>query len=271
MSAASELKPRFNLMAAARGAGAARAGSGAGGDRHPVRLGGWMSRVALIAMVTPACFFAVMMILGFVTSGYDWMARYGGDLSLGPLGWIMITNFVTLGVVVLALALGLGRVIADCVSGWLATAGIGLVGVAFVTAGVCVTDRSSLISGAHTWHGTVHAVMAVVIFLIATPVAALAMARRLRGLRSLAVYCVIAAVGAPTLLVVTFVSGSILGLTDRAAIAFVLAWLTSLAVQLHRWALAIGEFRARQLRRARWLQDIAKASDVPDGSGSLAR
>jgi hypothetical membrane protein len=223
-----------------------------------------MSRVALIATVAPASFFAVMMTLGFVTSGDDWVARYGSDLSLGSLGWIMITNFVILGVVVLALALGLGRVIADCVSGWLATVGIALVGAAFVTAGTCVTDPAKLVSGAHTWHGMVHVFMAVVIFFIGIPVAALALARRLRGLRSLAVYCVIAAVGAPTLLVVTFVSGSFPGLTERAAIAFVLAWLTSLAVQLHRWALAISEFRARQLERACWLQGLAKATDVPD-------
>jgi hypothetical protein len=81
MSAASNLKARCNLMAAARGAGAVLAGSGAAGDRRPVRLGGSTSRVALIAMVAPASFFAAMMILGFVTSGYDWLARHGGDWS----------------------------------------------------------------------------------------------------------------------------------------------------------------------------------------------
>lgn len=45
------------------------------------------------------------------------MARHGSELSLGLLGWIMIANFVALGLVELAFAVALGRVIADRVSG----------------------------------------------------------------------------------------------------------------------------------------------------------
>ena len=86
-------------------------------EKRPARPGGWASRVALIAMVAPAGFFAVMMILGFVTPGYDWVARFGSELSLGSLGWIMSVNFVVLGVAELALAVALGSVIADGVSG----------------------------------------------------------------------------------------------------------------------------------------------------------
>ena len=37
------------------------------------------------------------MVLGFITPGYDWVARYGSELSLGLLGWIMIANFIVLG------------------------------------------------------------------------------------------------------------------------------------------------------------------------------
>jgi hypothetical membrane protein len=185
-------------------------------------------------MVAPAGFFAVMMVLGWITPGYDWVARYGSELSLGSLGWIMIANFVILGVVELALAVVLGRSIADRVSGWVATVAVGLIGAAFVTAGVCVTDPARLVSGAKTWHGAVHALMAVVIFFIATPIAGLAAARRLRHRRRFARYSALTAVLTPALLVVTFVSGSLLGLAERIVIAVVLAWLTSLAVQLHR-------------------------------------
>src|SRR5262249_33906234 len=119
-------------------------------------------------------------------------------------------------------------------SGWVATVAVGLIGAAFVTAGVCVTDPARLVSGTHTWHGMVHAFMAVVIFFIATPIAALATARGLRNRRRLARYSALPAVGTPALLVVTFVSGSLLGPAERIVIAVVLAWLTSLAVQLHR-------------------------------------
>jgi hypothetical membrane protein len=194
----------------------------------------WTSWVTLTAMAAPAGFFAVMMALGLVTPGYSWLARYGSELSLGPLGWIMIADFIALGVVELALAAALGRAIGDRVSGWIATAAVGLIGAAFVTAGVCVTDPARLVAGAHTWHGVVHALMAVVIFFIATPIAGLATARRLRHQRRFARYSALTAAATPALLVATFFSGSLLGLTERIVIAIVLAWLTSLAAQLRR-------------------------------------
>jgi hypothetical protein len=78
--------------------------------------------VALAGIVAPVGFFTVMTVLGQVTPDYDWVARYGSELSLGSLGWIMIVNFVALGLVELALAAALGRTIGNKISGWVATA-----------------------------------------------------------------------------------------------------------------------------------------------------
>jgi hypothetical protein len=79
----------------------------------------WTSRVALAGMVAPAGFFAVMMVLGLVTPGYDWVSRYGSELSIGPLGWIMIANFIALGVVELTLAAALAaRSVTGRPGGW---------------------------------------------------------------------------------------------------------------------------------------------------------
>jgi hypothetical membrane protein len=80
--------------------------------------------------------------------------------------------------------------------------------------------------------------MATIIFLIATPIAALAIARRLRRRRRFARYSVLTAVGTPALLVATFSSKSLLGLGERIVIAVVLTWLTSLALQLRHGDLA---------------------------------
>lgn len=197
----------------------------------------WTGRIALAGIVAPPTFFTIMMVLGLVTPGYDWVARYGSELSLGRLGWIMIANFVALGAVELALAAALGRTIGNRVSGWVATGAVGLIGAAFVVAGVCVTDPAKLVHGAHSWHGIVHAFMAVVIFFIATPIAALAMARRVRRQRRFAIYCGLTAVATPALLVATFASGNLLGLAERIVIAVVLTWLTILARELHRGTL----------------------------------
>ena len=124
-------------------------------------------------------------------------------------------------------------------TGWVVTVAVGLLGAAFVTAGVCVTDPARLVTSAHTWHGVVHALMAVVMFFIATPIAALAAARRFRRQRGFAAYCVLVAIGTPALLVATFVSGDLLGLAERILIAFALAWPTVLALRLRRGDLAI--------------------------------
>ncbi len=222
------------LPRSARARASERARSAAARGRPAGDSPRWAGVATGAAMAAPAVFFAVMMSLGLVTPGYDWVARYGSELSLGPLGWIMIANFVVLGAAELALAVALGCVAGDRLSGRVAAAAVGLLGAAFVTAGICVTDPARLISGAHTWHGLVHALMAVVIFFVATPAAALAAARRLGRWRGFAGYSLLTAVATPALLVVTFVSGSLVGLAERVVIAVVLAWLTALAVRLRR-------------------------------------
>jgi hypothetical membrane protein len=194
----------------------------------------------LAGIIVPSAFFTIMMVLGLVTPGYDWIARFGSELSLGRFGWVMIANFIVLGVVELALAAALARTIGDRPSGWVATGAVGLIGAAFVVAGVCVTDPATLVKGAATWHGMVHALMAVVIFFIGTPVAGAAMARRVHRHRRFAIYCAGSAVATPALLVATFVSGNLLGLAERIVIAFVLAWLTVLARELRRGSLTRG-------------------------------
>jgi hypothetical protein len=198
----------------------------------------WVQRIGQVATAAPTGFFAVMTLLGLVTPGYDALSRFGSELSLGPLGPVMIANFVALGLTVLALAVALGRAVGDRISGWVVTGGIAITGAAFVVAGVCVTDPARLVSGSDTLHGMIHAFMAVVIFFLATPTAALAMAVRCREQRAFRRYCLLVAVGTPALLVGTFVSGGLIGLTERIVIAYVLVWLTVLAVRVRRGDLA---------------------------------
>ena len=100
-----------------------------------------------------------------------------------------------------------------------------------------MTDPAKLVNGAHSWHGIVHAFTAVVIFFIATPIAGLATAWRVRRQRPFAIYCALTALATPALLVATFVSGNLLGLAERIVIAFVLTWLTILVHQLRRGTL----------------------------------
>jgi hypothetical protein len=84
--------------------------------------------VARVAAAAPLGFFAVMTVLGLITPGYDSLSRFGSEPGLGPLGPIMIANFIALGLVLLALAVALASTVADRVSGWVAAGGIRLTG-----------------------------------------------------------------------------------------------------------------------------------------------
>jgi hypothetical membrane protein len=197
-------------------------------------------------MIAPAGYFTVMTVLGLVTPHYSSLARYASELSIGRLGWIMIANFIVFGVAELALAVALAHTITDQASGRIGTAAVGVLGAAFVVLGIFVTDPAKLVVGAHTVHGTIHEAMAVVVFFIATPTAGLAMARRYRHHRRFARYCVLTAIATPVLLVVTFLSGGLLGLTERITIAVIMAWLTILAARLHTDSRSLGGPRATQ-------------------------
>jgi hypothetical membrane protein len=185
--------------------------------------------VAKLAIAAPPIFFAVMLVLGAVTPGYSALRQMGSALSLAPLGWVMIANFIALGLVEIAFGLSLFRTLGPAWSGRVGAAMVTLVGLAFLDAGVFVTDPPG---GPVTTHGVLHVLAAVVIFFIATPIGAAAISGRFRSDWRYALYSALTAVASPVLLVVTFLSGDLMGLVERVVIAVVLAWLAVLALRL---------------------------------------
>ena len=185
--------------------------------------------MAKLAIAAPPIFFTVMTVLGFVTPGYNTLARMGSELSLAPLGWVMIANFIALGLTEVAFGVSLFRVIGASWSGRLGAAMVTLVGIAFVDAGVFITDPAG---GPVTTHGVLHVLAAVTIFFIATPIGAAAIAWRFRSIPRYAIYSALTAIASPLLLVATFLSGDLMGLVERVVIAVALAWLTALALRV---------------------------------------
>lgn len=190
--------------------------------------------LARTAIGAPGAFFAIMLVLGAVSPGYDAISRMGSELSLGPLGGIMIANFLGLGLVEVAFGAMLWRSVGPAFSGRLGAAMVMLVGVAFVDAGVFLTDRAG---APVTTHGVLHVLAAVAIFFIAVPIGGLALAWRCRRWRGFAAYSALTAVATPLLLVATFTSGGIEGLMERVVIGVALAWLTTLAWRARRGGL----------------------------------
>lgn len=186
--------------------------------------------LARAAVAAPAVFFTIMLVLSAVTPGYDAISRMGSELSLGRLGWVMIANFIGLGLTEVAFSVALFRSVGPAFSGRLGAAMVALVGIAFLDAGVFATDPS----GAQvTTHGILHVLAAVVLFFFAFPIGGLAMAWRCRRQRGFAVYSALTAVTTPLLLVATFTSGDVLGLMERVLIGVDLTWLTVLARRTH--------------------------------------
>ncbi|GEM_PF-2543329 len=189
------------------------------------------------AIVVPPVFFAVILVLGAVTPGYDAISRFASDLSLGPLGGIMIANFIVLGLVEAAFGLVFWSVVGARRSGRLGAAVIFIIGLAFLDAGVFVTDPYGKLA---TVHGAFHFAAAVTLFFITVPIGGFALAWRYRAERAFAIYSALTGLATPCLFIATFLSGDKLGLMERIVIGVILAWLTILALRVLRFNQSVG-------------------------------
>jgi hypothetical protein len=111
-------------------------------------------------------FLAVWAIQAFTREGFDPTYHPISLLSLGDLGWIQIANFVVTGVLLVAGAVGLRRVLRPGRGGTWGPILIGLNGIGLIMAGVFVTDAGAGFppgapAGAPeriSWHGALHEV-----------------------------------------------------------------------------------------------------------------
>jgi Protein of unknown function (DUF998) len=201
-----------------------------------------LGRLALAAgLAGPVVFYVVLLVLGQVTPGYDAMSRFGSELSIGRLGWIMTANFVFLGLAEIAFAAGLHRVIGPARSGRLAATMVGVAGAAFLVLGIFVTDLQGKVM---TAHGAIHSGAALVLFFVAFPVAGLAFGKRFHRERGFARFSRMTAIAAPVLFIATFLSGDLLGLMQRILLGLVFIWLTMLAALACRLRRGAGQVRA---------------------------
>jgi hypothetical protein len=94
-------------------------------------------------MIAGPLFIIVSLILAFTREGFDGVRHPASLLALGEFGWVQIANFVFSGVLFIALAIGLRRVLTSGVgSRWLSIL-FGLVGVAMIIGGVLFPIRLS--------------------------------------------------------------------------------------------------------------------------------
>jgi hypothetical membrane protein len=182
----------------------------------------------LAGIAGPILWYSVMAVLSATTPGYNWIATYASDLSIGPTGWIMQAGFVACGVLEVVFAFGLLRAGAARAGAVLT----GTAGLGFVGAGLFVTDPHGTLV---TSHGALHVASAMVIF-VSVSVAAFLLRHRPGLGRWYTALAYLAAFATLPLFASTWMAGPVLGIVQRLMLAIDLGWLCWLAAGARRIA-----------------------------------
>jgi hypothetical protein len=155
---------------------------------------------ALLAcgVVAGPLFLVTVLLQAFTRDGFDPARHLLSLLSLGDDGWIQVANFVVAGLLVVASAFGVARVVrAGRGATWLPRL-VAVYGISLVWGGVFIADPADGypagtpdgLPESMSWHGTLHAFAAPVMG-IALVAACIVFARRFaaHGHRAWSVYC----------------------------------------------------------------------------------
>jgi hypothetical membrane protein len=138
------------------------------------RLAAWAG------MIGSALFVAVFTIEGALRPSYAWLSTYISALSLGPRGWIQMTNFVLLGALLFVFARG---VAAEFETGKASRGGpilLTIIAILFVVSGPFVMDPMGTPLDQVTVHGTIHGLAGGIIFTL-MPIICFVFLRRFRA------------------------------------------------------------------------------------------
>ena len=198
---------------------------------------------ALLAcgVVAGPLFLAVALLQALTRDGFDLGRHPLSLLSLGELGWIQIANFVVAGLLSVAFAVGLRRVLHPGRGGTWGPLLVGAYGVGLIGGGVFIADPGAGFppgapAGAPeqlSWHGILHDAAHVLAFL-ALIAACFVLARRFAALgqRGWATYCV--ATGVALLGLMAWPDRDTVLVQLAVAIVLGWVWLSVLAARLLR-------------------------------------
>ena len=188
------------------------------------------SKLLMAGYVAGPFFIVLSLVQAFTREGFDWIRHPASLLSLGELGFIQIANFVITGLLFIACAIGLKRIVTEGVGRkWLWRLFV-LVGIAFIVGGVFVADPAfgfppgtpEGMPRQTSWHSIVHGV-APVIGSFAISAALLIFARRVwkQGRRGAGILAVV-------VVIVSFVLSSLPQITgdwERGEFNFLPLWI----------------------------------------------
>jgi hypothetical protein len=194
-------------------------------------------RLALAGSIGPVLFAVIVIVVTVLE--WDFLHRLGWHLvqdspvvypsatAMGPYGWLQTLNFIQLGLSVIAMAIGLGRVTGARVgAGFVFLGGMAMLLAMFTTDGTSAQPTS--------WHGWIHG-LSYLLLLFSTLLGAVAVAIQLRNnseWRGVAR----AAIAVPIAVVATFLLAGGLkqagGLLSIISLLVIFGWYELLALRL---------------------------------------
>jgi hypothetical membrane protein len=191
-------------------------------------------------------FVATFLIEGATRGGgYDPLRHSVSSLSIGPLGWIQITNFIVIGTLMIAFAIGLRRAHSFAKGSLWGPLLIGLAGLGFIGAGIFVSDPVfgyppglPIRTAQYTREGHLHDFFSMFVFL-GFPAASFVVARGFAAMKEYGwmTYSILTGLGMPIAFVLAGVGFSqhqpfleLAGVYQRLSIVIALTWTTLLAI-----------------------------------------
>ena len=117
-------------------------------------------------ILAPAIFVGVFTVEGVLRSGYDPLKMYISALSLGNRGWLQISNFIVLGLLLFIFTLGLSK---EFQTGKASRGGIitlYIISVLFFISGPFVMDPTETPADQMSVHGLIHGISGGIVFLL---------------------------------------------------------------------------------------------------------
>jgi hypothetical membrane protein len=135
---------------------------------------------ALAGMIAPVLFVAVFTIEGWLRPAYSPLTMYVSELSLGPHGWVQITNFILTGFLLLLFAIGVRAEFKEDAASRLGPMLLIVSALSLLLSGPFVMDPSYIPRDHWTWHGTLHQLIGALGFFTMAPVIGFIFWRRFR-------------------------------------------------------------------------------------------
>jgi Protein of unknown function (DUF998) len=224
----------------------------------------------LCGVVGPPLFFVALLIEGATRPGYSAWRVAGSYLALSSQGWEQIANFVVCGLLCIAFAVGLQRTWRTGMASVWGPLLVGMFGLGLVIAGVFVTDPgwgyppgAPTTGSEQTWHGWVHGINGLLLFLVVLPAACFVLARRFAEYPQDRRWAIYSRVTGALVLFISLPLGTLVvpilenaglpvvdGLIQRVEIFIGWAWLALVAMHLWREARRAGSVRIAETSAA---------------------